>query len=246
MKQKIVEALVTKFGIDAKMVEGIAEKLSKTVSAEEEVATAVEGVTFQQVMESYADKRANEASDTARKNAIKKYESQYGLKDGKPIEADPKPEPKPEPPKPSEPEPPKPTNPPKSDLPEEVAQVLKELAAQNKQLSEQVNTLSGKIAGFEAKDLATVRRTKLNTAISKLTEKQRKPYAHIVLDNMSNDEFDAFLEEVTTDAQAMVAENEKQAKALEAASKRPTIGTIPQVSGKASKNELDEVMKGIH
>ncbi len=248
MKQNIIEALVTKFGIDAKMVEGIAEKLSKTVTTEEEVATAVEGVTFQQVMESYADKRANEASDTARKNAIKKYESQYGLKDGKPLKDPKDPEPKdPEPkPDPTKPDPSKPSIPPKAELPEEVAQALKELAAQNTKLSEQVANLSGKIAGFEAKDLATVRRNKLNAAISKLTEKQQKPYTRISLDGMSDEDFDAFLEEVTADASAMAADNEKQAKALEAASKRPTVGTLPAVSGKASQGELDEVMKGIH
>lgn len=244
MKQKIIDALVTKFGIDAKMVEGIADKLSKTVTTEEEVTTAVEGVTFQQVLESYADKRANEASETARKNAIRKYESQYGLKDGKLIEPEPKPDPKPEPD--PAPEPPKKTTPPKSNLPEEVAEVLKKLTEANTKLSEQVQSLSGKIAGFEAKDLAAVRRNKLNAAISKLTEKQQKPYTRISLDGMSDEDFDAFLEEVTADASAMAADNEKQAKALEAASKRPTVGSIPVSDGKASKTELDEVMKGIH
>jgi len=250
MKQKFIDALTTKFGVDAKMVEGIAEKLSKTVTTEEEVATTVEGVTFQQVLESYADKRANEASETARKNAIKKYETQYGLKDGKPLEdpdkKDPgKKDPAPgDPPKPADPQ--KPTNPPKSNLPEEVADVLKKLTEQNTKLAAQVETLTGKIAGFEAKDLATVRRNKLNAAIAKLTEPQRKPYTRIALDGMTQDEFDSFLEEVTADAGAMVAENEKQAKALEAASKRPTVGSISDISGKASAGELDAVMKGIH
>lgn len=240
MKQKLIEALTTKFGVDAKMVEGIAEKLSKTVTTEEEVATAVEGVTFLQVLESYADKRSNEASDTARKNAIKKYEAQYGLKDGKPLEdpgkKDPDPDPNPNP-KPD----PKPTN-----LPDEVTEALKKLTEMNTTLAEQVKNLTGKIAGFEAKDLATVRRNKLNEAISKLTEAQRKPYARISLDGMKDDEFDALLDEVKADAEAMAAENEKQEKALEAASKRPTVGSMPPITGKASATELDAVMKGIH
>jgi hypothetical protein len=245
MKQKIIEALVTKFGIDAKMVEGIAEKLSKTVTTEEELATAIEGVTFLQILESYADKRANEASETARKNAIRKYEAQYGLKDGKPKDPEPpKDDPKPDPD--PAPEPPKPNNPPKSNLPEEVAEALRKLTEQNTKLTEQVQSLSGKIAGFEAKDLATMRRNKLNAAISKLTEAQRKPYTRISLDGMSEADFDSFLEEVTTDAAAMAEDNEKQAKALEAASKRPTVGSIPVSDGKASKSELDAVMKGIH
>lgn len=247
MKQKIIEALTTKFGVDAKMLEGIAEKLSKTVTTEEEVATVVEGVTFQQVLESYADKRANEASETARKNAIKKYETQFGLKDGKPVEAptEEKPAEKPEP-KPSEKPGEKPSaiNHPSS-LPEEVANALKALAEQNKALSEQVTSLSGKIAGIEKKDLTASRRDRLTAAISKLTPAQRKPYARIALDGMSGEEFETFLSEVAADAEAMAKDNDKTKAALDAATNRPTVGTV-QVSGKATKDELDSVMKGIH
>lgn len=241
MKQKLIEALATKFGVDAKVVEGIAEKLSKTTTTEEEVTTAVEGVTFQQVLESYADKRANEASETARKNAIKKYETQYGLKDGKPLE-EPKKDPEPKEPKKDPADPPKPTDPsqkPKFELPEEVRQALKDLADRNKALED-------KMAQYEVKNLITSRRDLLNKTISKLTDAQKKPYSRIALDGMSDDEFHTFLEEVKADASAMEADNEKQAKALEAASKRPTVGTDLNVGGKASKDEIDAVMKGIH
>jgi hypothetical protein len=253
MKQKLIEALATKFGVDAKMLEGIAERLSKTVTTDEEVATAVEGVTFQHVLESYADKRANEASETARKNAIKKYEAQFGLKDGKPLEDTANQKEKSDESnkaaekeaehaeKPAD----KPENHHQSKLSDEVAQVLKELKEQNRALSEQVSALNGKIVGFEKKDLAATRRDRLNAAISKLTDKQRKPYAHITLDGMTEDEFESFISEVTSDAEAMVADNAKTAKALEAASHRPTLGNI-EVNGKASKDELDKVMKGIH
>lgn len=245
MKQKIIDALTTKFGVDAKMVEGIAEKLSKTVTTEEEVTTAVEGVTFLQVLESYADKRANEASETSRKNAIKKYEAQYGLKDGKPVDDPGKKDPTPDPDPNPKPEPPKP-DPLTKNLPAEVAEALKQLTEQNASLAAKVENLTGKIAGFEAKDLAAVRRNKLNAAIKDLTEAQRKPYARISLDGMKDDEFDAFLAEVTEDAKSMAAENVKQQKALEAANKRPTVGSIPTPDGKANKEELDAVMKGIH
>ena len=246
MKQKIIDALTTKFGVDAKMVEGIAEKLSKTVTTEEEVATAVEGVTFLQVLESYADKRANEASETARKNAIKKYEAQYGLKDGKPKEEPGEKDPDDDGNKKDPADPAKPTNPLTKNLPAEVAEALKQLTEQNASLAAKVENLTGKIAGFEAKDLAAVRRNKLNAAIKDLTEAQRKPYARIALDGMKDDEFDAFLAEVTEDAKSMAAENVKQQKALEAANKRPTVGSIPTPDGKANKEELDAVMKGIH
>lgn len=246
MKQKIIEALTTKFGVDAKMVEGIAEKLSKTVTTDEELATTIEGVTFQQVLESYADKRANEASETARKNAIKKYESQYGLKDGKPVEDPNKKDPEPDPNKKDPADPPKPTNPPKNNLPEEVQEALNQLKESNATLLAQVTKLTGEITSIRAKDKAVTRRSKLNAVIEKLTDKQKKPYARLTLDEMSDEDFDTFLEEVKADATEMVADNEKQAKALEAATKRPTIGGIPQPDGKATDKELDDVMKGIH
>ena len=54
MKIKLLEALQTKFnGVDAQLLEGVAEKLAKTITTDEEVATAIEGVTFQQILESY-------------------------------------------------------------------------------------------------------------------------------------------------------------------------------------------------
>ncbi len=93
MREKILNALKTKYaGVDAKTLERVADKLSKTVTTEDAVQTAVDGVTVQQLMESYGDARANEAQASA----VKNYEKQYGLKDGKAIQ-------KPEPPKPNEP-----------------------------------------------------------------------------------------------------------------------------------------------
>lgn len=83
MKKKIIEALQTKFpGVEARLLDSLADNLAKKVEKEEDIATLVEGVTFQQVMESYADFRAGQASETARKNAVSDYEKKYGLKDG--------------------------------------------------------------------------------------------------------------------------------------------------------------------
>ena len=84
MKQKIFEALKAKFtGINANVLNRIAEKLAKTVTTDEQVTTAVAGVTQEliEVIESYGDSRATEATQTATQN----YEAKYGLKDGKPI-----------------------------------------------------------------------------------------------------------------------------------------------------------------
>ena len=83
MRKEILEALTAKFeGVSASILGRIADKLAKTATTPEQVKTAVEGMTLQQVIESYGDSRATEASNTARENAVKDYESRYGLKDG--------------------------------------------------------------------------------------------------------------------------------------------------------------------
>ena len=83
MKSQILEALKAKFvGVSEAILSKYAEKLAKKVLKEEDVATAVEGVTFQQILDSYGDSRATEASQTA----VSNYEKKHGLKDGKAIE----------------------------------------------------------------------------------------------------------------------------------------------------------------
>ena len=77
MKTKILDALKAKFeGVSEAILSRVADKLAKTTQSEEDVTTAVEGVTFQQVLESYGDSRATEASKTA----IKNYEAQLKKK----------------------------------------------------------------------------------------------------------------------------------------------------------------------
>ena len=96
MKQKLLEALKTKFkdlGVQDSILEGVAAKLSKTITTEDQIETAISGVTFDTLLQPEVDRRATEASDTA----VKNYEKKHKLKDGKAIE-DPtkkKPDPKP-------------------------------------------------------------------------------------------------------------------------------------------------------
>ena len=86
MKQKILEGLKTKFeGIQDSVLSRIADKLAKTVTTEDQVATAIEGVTLQSVIDSYADSRATEATNTA----VVNYEKKHNIKDGKPTAAEP-------------------------------------------------------------------------------------------------------------------------------------------------------------
>ena len=83
MKSQILEALKAKFvGVSEAILSKYAEKLAKKVLKEEDVATAVEGVTLQKIIDSYVDSRATEASQTA----VSNYEKKHGLKDGKAIE----------------------------------------------------------------------------------------------------------------------------------------------------------------
>ena len=73
-----MDALKAKFtGVSETILGRIADKLAKTATTQEQVATAVEGVTFQQVLESYGDSRATEAQQTA----VSNYEKKHGNED---------------------------------------------------------------------------------------------------------------------------------------------------------------------
>lgn len=256
MKQKLIELLTTKFGVGAKVVEGIAEKLSKTVSTEEEAATAVEGVNFQQVLESYADKRANEASETARKNAIKAYEDKYGLKDG--IKAE-------DPAKAAEEAAKKAAEEAarkkaeeeaaaaagKSEKKEdEVPAYIKALQAQieamnaaNTKQLETITSLQNEIIGIKTAKTLESRQSLLQKEISKLTAIQQKPYARIALDSMTDEEFNTFLEETKTDVASI--EKDNKAAAAAASAQRPFMGNILTDGKKASDAELKDVVDKI-
>ena len=69
MKQLILNALKTKYqGVSESILDRIAEKLAKTVTSADQVQTAVDGVTFQQVLESDGDSRATQAQQTVQQN----------------------------------------------------------------------------------------------------------------------------------------------------------------------------------
>lgn len=85
-EQEILEALKAKFtGVDVSILSRVAKNLAKTITTKEQIATAVEGVTFQKVLESYGDSRATEAQQTA----VRNYETKHGLKDGVKIDQQP-------------------------------------------------------------------------------------------------------------------------------------------------------------
>ena len=103
--EQILAGLKTKFqGVEDATLQRIASKKAEGVTDESKVNSIVEGISFQDVLTSYGDYRA----DGAQKTAVTNYEKKHNIKDGKPIE-EPKPQPTPTPnpaptPKPNEPQ----------------------------------------------------------------------------------------------------------------------------------------------
>lgn len=191
MKEKILAALKAKFqGSNANVLNRIAEKLAKTVTTDEQVTTAVAGVTQEliEVIESYGDSRATEATQTATQN----YETKYNLKDGKPVNGgaaggqqgggttvttttQP------------------------AGGAETVPAWAQQLIESNKTLSERLNKMDG--------DRTTAtRKQQLSAVYQKLPEKLRKPYERISVDALSDEEFTTLVGEVTTEVDGLVAD----------------------------------------
>lgn len=123
MKQKLFEALKTKFvGVDAQILDRIATKKAEGQTDENQIPTIIEGVSFQDVLTSYGDFRAGDASKTA----VTNYEKKHNLKEGKVIET-PEPTRQPEPPK-----------------PDDAPAWAKALIEQNKTLTEKIASIENK------------------------------------------------------------------------------------------------------
>lgn len=177
MKKEILEALKAKFtGVSEKILDRIADKLAKTVTKSEEVATAVEGVTFQSVLEAYGDSRATEATQTA----VANYEKKHNIKDGKPIEGGGK-----------------------KDEPQPPAGGGEDTPAWAKQLIEQNKTLTDRLNKMESEKTATTRRQKLSEITKSLPETLRKAYERTPVETLSDEEFSALATEVQTEVAAI-------------------------------------------
>ena len=93
IQELILAGLQQKFaGVDTALLTRIASKKAEGVTEESQVQSTIEGISFQDVLQSYGDFRAGSATRTA----VLNYERQHKLKDGKPIEVvEPLVEPKP-------------------------------------------------------------------------------------------------------------------------------------------------------
>ena len=131
--EQILAGLKTKFqGVEDATLQRIASKKAEGVTDESKVNSIVEGISFQDVLTSYGDYRA----DGAQKTAVSNYEKKHNIKDGKPIE-----EPKPQDPLP--------TPAPQSKPTEQVPAWAQSLIDSNKTLSEKLAAMDAKTKADE-------------------------------------------------------------------------------------------------
>lgn len=174
MKNLILNALKAKYeGVSEAILNRIADKLAKTVTQESDVATLVEGVTIQQVLESYGDSRATEATQSA----VVNYEKKYGIKEGKVVTGG-------EPPKVNEP-----TN--------------DETPAWAKAILESNKTLTEKVTRMEGEKITIDRKKQLETIVAKLPENLRKPYSRITVEGMTDEDFNSLTTEISTEVEGL-------------------------------------------
>lgn len=196
MKDKLLAALKAKFqGVNASILDRIATQLAKTVNTEDQVQTAVDGVTkgFIDVIEAYGDSRATDAQKTA----VQNYEAKYGLKDGAKIGSA---------------EPAANGNDNRAEGKEAPAWAMA-LIDSNKQLTERLNKI-------ETERTSASRKAELEGIIDRLPETLRKGYQRISVDTLSNEEFETLKGEVSSEVEAI----SKEQGAKGAVFGRPTSG----------------------
>ena len=190
MKEKILALLQTKFeGADAKTLSRIADNLAKTTQSEADIQTAVDGVTIMQVMESYGDARATDATRTA----VMNYEKKYGLKEGKPISPaePPKTTPPAEPPKTTPPAEPQP-----SDEPEYIKAMRKQMEEMQKRLDE-----------ADKAKIAKSRKDKLNAYLKDAPDAVKTMYSTSfdAMQFQDDEAFNTWLEESKQNIETLIA-----------------------------------------
>lgn len=225
MKQKLFDALKAKFpGVNANVLNRIAEKLAKTVTTDEQVTTAVAGVTqeFIEIIESYGDSRATEAQQAA----VHTYETKYGLKDGQKIDA---------------------TGgaaggqagsgttvqqqQSAGGAQEQVPAWAQALIDSNKKLNDRLDKMDGE------RTTAT-RKQQLSTIIEKLPENLRKAYERTPVNDLTDEQFNALVGEITTEVNGIVSE--VQAKG--AVFGKPTItGGTGNQGGELTKEQQEAI-----
>ena len=167
MKQKILDALKTRYaGVSDTILDRVADKLAKTVTDEDAIATAVDGA-FNDILEAYGDRRATDATKTA----VANYERKHGLKDGQKVSGG------------------EPTIEPNQTKQDDMPAWAQALVDSNKKLAE-------RLAAIDGERTATTRRGKLDELLKDLPEQLRKPYQRIDLTSMTDEAFDTLMGEL--------------------------------------------------
>ena len=216
MYQQIFEALKAKFvGVSDAILSRIATKLAKTATTAEQVNTAVDGTTIQQVIESYGDSRATEAQHTA----VQNYEQKYGLKDGAKVGSSQGGEQQ------QQQQVQQPT------IQTGGAQQQEQIPAWAQALLDSNKKLSETVTQMQTERTTATRKQQLTGIVAKLPENLRKPYEHIALDGLTDEQFSA-----------LVADTTKEVDDISAAlTQRGVVFGKPSAQGGTQKpNELTE------
>lgn len=248
MKKKLIEALATKFpGVDAKDLGRIADNLirTKTLTTDEDVNSAVEEVTFADILKSYGDSRAAEASKTA----VSNYEKKHKLKDGKAVQTDDDDDPDDDDPDKDGDDPDKDgkkagakKTPKKKDEDSELVKMLKSINAK-------LDAQAGEIAAMKRGEVSKTRKARVAELIKGLSDTQKKAYNRIAVDDLSDEDFDTLVGEITEE----VNELTQEAKAGGGAFGLPlgggnhgNDGGSDKDKGAATDAELKEVVDGFN
>lgn len=221
MKERILEALRAKFpGRNANILGRIADKLAGTTATEEQVTTAVEGVTAQmlEVIESYGDSRATEATTTA----VANYETKHGLKDGKPATES------------------TPNHTPGGGQGSQTApkEQTDEVPAWAKALTERLDKMEGQRTSTE-------RRSQLAEIYTKLPEPLRKPYERLSLDTLSAEDFATLKSEITSEVDALAQTLSSKGAVFGTPSSRNGAGSAPTKELSQAQQEAIARREGI-
>lgn len=185
MYKEILEQLKTKFsGVSEKILDRIAKKLAETVTKSEDVKTAVDGVTFQEVLESYGDSRATDATKTA----VLNYEKKHGLKDGVKVDT--------------------------QQQQQVEIKPDENTPAWAVALANSVKALTDEVSHIKVERVASTRRQQMTEVLAKLPENLRKGYERIDLEKMDDEAFSGLLAEVTGEVGEIVKDTSAKGAAF--------------------------------
>lgn len=217
MKQTIIDLLKTKFeGVDESILSRIAEtKAAKTIKTEEEAQAFVEELTLTQLFNSYGDIRSTEAQRTA----VSNYEKKHGLKDGKKVNAGDDP-----------------NTPGDEDNNDDMPAWAKALIDSNKALANEVSTM-------KAEKNTASRKQRLDAIINQLPERDRRGYARTSFADLSDEDFDTLLDEISSEVEETLKETRTTGAVFGAPFQRQQGDRNRK--GEATKEETDAVVNGI-